>query len=301
MENSASSDDDLRSLMRRPEYRRHGAEGDRLRERVSAGYAARYPGPGPREIAKRQGEAMVHVRAHQRRGDDGRPHPVRAHDRAAPPAGTARAPAAPPRLAPRPAAPPPPARPSGAMPPRAWIGQPNQEWRERIAHEESRESAGRDHGYGARNASGALGRYQLTPIALQEAGWQNDRGGWQPPATFPDVRSDAAFLTNPAAQAAALTECQRKIEGRMVNNGVMARLGQQIRAFDGTPITLCEANLAAAGHRYGANGVRMYLEHRDRGATLAAARNDSQRYMFRVIENRLRRFEDMTSHQRLQP
>ena len=77
--------------------------------------------------------------------------------------------------------------------------------------------------------------------------------------------SDAEFLANPAAQEAALTDYLRRIEERMVNNGVMARLGQQVRAFDGTPIVLREANLAAAGHRYGASGVRAYIEHRDRG------------------------------------
>jgi hypothetical protein len=294
-------------MIRLPAYRQPGAVGEGLRREVAAAYAARYPGPSPREMAAQQGEAMVHVRAHQRRGEDGRPHGVRAYDRSAPPAGSGRpagAGQAAPRVSPL-AAPAQPARPRaaapGAMPPRAWVGQPNQAWRERIAEEESREGAARDHGYGVRNPSGALGRYQMTPIALREAGWQDKPGAWHPPADFPNVRSDAAFLANPAAQEAALTDYLREIEQRMVNNGVMARLGQQVRAFDGTPITLREANLAAAGHRYGAGGVKAYLEHRDRGASLSAARNESQRYMFRVIEGRLRRFEDVTSYQRLRP
>lgn len=306
MADAASDDADLRAMIRQPAYRQRGAAGEGLRQAVAVAYAARYPGPGPRELARQQGEAMVHVRAHQRRGEDGRPHAEQAYDRSARPAGGGR-PAGAGQTAPRPtprAAPAQPAQPRAAapavMPPRAWVGQPNQAWRERIAYEESREGAARDHGYGVWNGN-ALGRYQMTPIALREAGWQDGPGAWHPPANFPNVRSDAAFLANPAAQEAALTDYLRGIEHRMVNNGVMARLGQQVRAFDGTPIVLTEANLATAGHRYGAGGVKAYLEHRDRDVSLSAARNDSQRYMFRVIEGRLRRFEDVTSYQRLRP
>ncbi|RYI98529.1 MAG: hypothetical protein EON47_19345, partial [Acetobacteraceae bacterium] len=51
-------------------------------------------------------------------------------------------------------------------------------FRDRIALMESNARAP-DQGLAARNpASGALGRYQLTPQSLQDLGWQDQAGGW---------------------------------------------------------------------------------------------------------------------------
>ena len=98
-----AADEDLRSLMRSPDYGRPGVAGDRLRAEVRASFAERYPGPLERDATGRQVESAVHVRSYERRGDDGRLHTVQAYERGAPPS-------------------------TGS--PQAWVGQPNQSWRE---------------------------------------------------------------------------------------------------------------------------------------------------------------------------
>jgi hypothetical protein len=311
MADAASKDADLRAMIRQPAYRQAGAVGEGLRREVAAAYAARYPGPGPREMAAQQGEAMVHVRAHQRRGEDGRPHGVRAYDRSAPPAGSGRpagAGQAAPRVSPL-AAPAQPARPRaaapGAMPPRAWVGQPNQAWRERIAEEESRGSAARHHGYGVRNASGALGRYQMTDVALRAVGWRNEHDRWTAAARTEGIRSDADFLASPRAQETALNAYLRNNEQQLQDMGILQRVQDParnvIRDFDGGPLRLTEAGLAAAAHREGPATVRRYLENRDAGLPRpppVQRRGDLSR--FNEVERRLREFADIP-YERMRP
>ncbi len=74
--------------MREPSYRQPGQEGDRVRAAVQEGFAARYAGPLRRDATGRQvldgsGDDTVHVRAYERRGEDGAVHQVQAHQRGA--------------------------------------------------------------------------------------------------------------------------------------------------------------------------------------------------------------------------
>lgn len=51
---ATQTDEDLRSLMRHPDYGRFGVVGDHLRDQVRAGFAERYPGPLERDATGRQ-------------------------------------------------------------------------------------------------------------------------------------------------------------------------------------------------------------------------------------------------------
>lgn len=257
-----AADEDLRSLMRSPDYGRPGLAGNRLRAQVRAGYAERYPGPLERDATGRQVDGAVHVRSYERRGDDGRLHTVQAHERGAPPR---------------------------AAPQQAWVGQPNQTWREQIAHEESRQTAHIDSGYGA--IGGGLGRYQLQPGALLDAGWRTSNGQWSERAHAAGISSDAEFLANPAAQKAALSDVMRRNEEQLRANGAWRRIGQQVPGLRGGTVTITEAGLAAAAHRQGAGAVRDYIQHRLRGLPPPpSVRGRGNLSAFNVIEQRLRAY-----------
>lgn len=262
-----ATDEDLRSFMRSSDYGRPGLAGDRVRAQVRAGYAERYPDPLERDATGRQVDGAIHVRSYERHGDDGRLHTVQVHERGAPPR---------------------------AAPQQAWIGQPNQSWREQIAHEESRGTTQADFGYGVRGAGAGnpLGRYQITTIGFRGAGWQNDRGAWTQRAAEAGVTSDASFLSNPAAQEAALTDYMRENQRQLRVRGIAARVGQDIQSFDGEPIRLTEAGLAAAAHREGPRAVERYLDHRNRGLprppSIPNQRTD--RSVFNEVERRLREY-----------
>lgn len=187
-----------------------------------------------------------------------------------------------------------------AAPLRAWIGQPNQTWREQIAAEESRRSDG-DFGYGIRGPAGgtALGRYQILLDPLIDAGWRERHSphAWTPRARREGVSSDADFLARPAAQEVALNEVMQRNEEQLLANGAMRFLGRQMPALRGDPVLITESGLATAAHRQGARTVRRYLDHR--AANLpsppsVAGRGDLSR--FNVIEDRLRAFAG-TSYQ----
>lgn len=181
-----------------------------------------------------------------------------------------------------------------AAPLRAWIGQPNQTWREQIAAEESRRSDG-DFGYGLRGPAGgtALGRYQILLDPLIDADWRDRRSphGWTARARREGVASDADFLARPAAQEAALNEVMRRNEEQLVAYGVMRFLGRQMPGLRGDPVPITESGLAAAAHRQGAKTVRDDLLHR--AANLPPppsvdGRGDLSK--FNEVERRLRAF-----------
>lgn len=162
---------------------------------------------------------------------------------------------------------------------------------DRIALRES--SAQRPgQGYGARNPrSGALGRYQITPQALRDLGWQDAEGRWTPRAARHGAASEAAFLASPAAQEAALAGVLRRNERQLDRNGSLARAGGVVTGLDGGAVPLTEAGLVAAAHRRGAGSVARYLAHRT--TTPDAQLGPAERRAFAAVEGRLREFADL--------
>lgn len=153
--------------------------------------------------------------------------------------------------------------------PRAWIGQSNQSFRERISELE-RSGEHPDHGYGqASKGSTALGRYQILQSGLVDAGWKvKETGQWTDRARVAGVNSDADFLANPAAQEAAMTEYMRAVERQLTAKGARWHLGETYVGPDGLPVRVTEAGLAGAGHREGAgltNNTLVKLERKANG------------------------------------
>lgn len=179
--------------------------------------------------------------------------------------------------------------------PRAWEDFSNPDFRNRLAIAE--QSAGRpEFGYrevhDSRDPHGgrrlALGRYQLTPIALQAAGMMDKAGNWTGKY---GVHSQTQFLTNPEAQERALSDYLRDTERRLERNGGFAYIGATIDGLvDRFPVT--RAGVIAAAHRHGAPRTRDYLDRvaangfASRGLTLSPEE--------RAIETRLRTFADAT-------
>jgi hypothetical protein len=95
-------------------------------------------------------------------------------------------------------------------------------FREEIANEESRGSGG----YRAFNKSGALGAYQLTPIALEDIKWRDKNGTWSEAS---GIASDEAFLNNPLAQEIALKEYLARNNKILRTNGFEPPLGSRPR------------------------------------------------------------------------
>lgn len=164
-------------------------------------------------------------------------------------------------------------------------------FRQRIAAAESSATPTRP-GYAARNpSSGALGRYQLLPIALRDIGWQDAGGGWTEAAARHGVASEADFLANASAQEAAMDAYLRRAAQMLAQNGALGRSGDTVAGLAGDAIPVSEAGLLAAAHRRGAASVARYLTHRTEtpGAPLSPA--DSR--AFAAVEQRLRGFADL--------
>jgi hypothetical protein len=161
-----------------------------------------------------------------------------------------------------------------------------------IARLESSAPSRPDQGYGARNpASGALGRYQLLPVALRDIGWQDAAGQWTPLAASHGVRSEGDFLGTPAAQEAAMAAFLRRAEIQLERNGSLARSGGSVAGLDGGAVPLTESGLVAAAHRSGAHSVARYLAHR--GGDAEAPLSHADRATFTAVERRLRQFAEL--------
>ena len=160
-------------------------------------------------------------------------------------------------------------------------------FREEIANEESRGSGG----YRAFNKSGALGAYQLTPIALEDIKWRDKNGTWSEAS---GIASDEAFLNNPLAQEIALKEYLNRNQRILRNSGFEPPIGQTIRGLEGD-LTVTESGLAAAMHRAGAPMVKRYLQTlaNRNWANDARLWPDDQRSMIAAIEDRLRDFTNI--------
>lgn len=114
-----------------------------------------------------------------------------------------------------------------------------------------------DAGYRSVNASGALGRYQLTRTGgLRSAGMADGRGNWTGKY---GVHGAAEFLANPAAQELALEDYMRAIEGYNRAAGNDRFVGTAVAGKAG-PFVVTEGGLAAAAHRVGQRCVRQLLD-----------------------------------------
>jgi hypothetical protein len=158
-----------------------------------------------------------------------------------------------------------------------------------IARLESGPAGAAGGGHSARNpASGALGRYQMLPVALRDIGWQDANGGWTAAAAGFGVLSEQDFLANPAAQEAAMDAYLRRKEVQLDRNGSLARAGGSVTGLDGAAVPLTQAGLVAAAHRRGAHSVARYLAHRT--DTPEAALTPADRQAYAAVERRLRDF-----------
>lgn len=174
---------------------------------------------------------------------------------------------------------------------RPWEAQTNAAFRQRIAEAERSAEHQRD-GYGLRNASsGALGRYQILPIALRDIGWMDAAGGWTATAARHGATDEAAFLASPEAQEAAMSAYLARQETILDRMGTLASAGTTVTGLDGRPIALSEGALVAAAHRRGAGTLARYLAHRTQ--TPDAPLTPAQRAAFASIEHRLRGFTDV--------
>ncbi len=152
------------------------------------------------------------------------------------------------------------------------------------------------HGYRAYNESGkAHGRYQLTEEALEDAGMMDANKNW---TGRYGVHSREDFLNNPEAQEKAIEAYLERTEKSLRDNGATRHVGQTFQGIKGT-ITVTEDGLLAAAHRAGATRVKRYLEHKAAhgwSANLTDTADEKDAHMFKVIETRLREFQDVRRH-----
>ncbi len=160
------------------------------------------------------------------------------------------------------------AAPTRPRPPRAAAVQPsrapgstipNADFRNRLAIAEG-SAKHQNFGYDEVNNSNnpnliALGRYQLTPVALRAAGMMDRDGGWTGKY---GVHSRAAFLADPEAQEQALSDYLHDLERQLRANGAFAHIGETIDGLSARfPVT--HAGILAAAHREGAGATVDYL------------------------------------------
>jgi hypothetical protein len=171
-----------------------------------------------------------------------------------------------------------------------WSNRSNPNFRQKIAEAEM--SAVRDdNGYGDRNKdSNALGRYQLTPIALDQIKWRNNDGSWTEKARQHGVESDQQFLDNPEAQEDAMDEYLRDNERQADSFKLTKRVGDKVSRPGGN-FTVTLGGLMAAAHRHGARKTAKYF------AKLDSAKRHGQRPTLSKeegqIEKRLRDFQNV--------
>ena len=116
-------------------------------------------------------------------------------------------------------------------------------------------------GYDAKHPrSRALGRYQITPKAFRDIGWQDEYGNWTAKAKAQGVASEADFLNKPDAQEAALGAYFKRNDEQLDRNGSRRHLGEKYVSPIGKGFVVTEAGLAAAAHRSGAPMTKHVLE-----------------------------------------
>jgi hypothetical protein len=129
---------------------------------------------------------------------------------------------------------------------RAWESQPNADFRNRLAVAEQtadKPNFGYDEVHNSADPRRiALGRYQMTPLALRAAGMMNRNGNWTGKY---GIYSQAQFLADPEAQEQALSDYLADNERQLQANGALARLGETIDGLKAT-FTISLAGLMAA-------------------------------------------------------
>jgi len=171
-----------------------------------------------------------------------------------------------------------------------WHGRPNETFRQKIAEAE-RSAEHENDGYGQYAPSGAMGRYQLTLLALRDIKWKDADGPWTDLAGEQGVNSDSAFLANPAAQEEAMTAYMRRNEAQLKANESKSYIGIEYRDHEGKRLKITGAGLAAAAHREGARATARTLAKLQEKA--AGQRRTFTKEEVRAIK-RIRDFEDVT-------
>lgn len=176
-----------------------------------------------------------------------------------------------------------------AAPDRHWERHPNPEFRQAIAEAE-RSTEHKNHGYQQHNPSGALGRYQMTDVALKAAGMKTPDGRWTGKY---GIRSDQDFLADPEAQERALSDYLSDNDRQLLQNGSKSFIGRSIAGMEANFI-ITEAGLAGAAHRHGAPTVRQYLAHQQRTGWRSdfSTLTEERRKTFKQVETRLRTFRN---------
>jgi hypothetical protein len=174
----------------------------------------------------------------------------------------------------------------------------NPDWMDEIA---KRETAGQPHdGWGTvrRDPDGneALGRFQMTKPALQDAGLIDKNGDWTGKY---GVNNREDFLNNPEAQKAALRDHTESVQDQLRKNGAERHINQKIDGVKGE-ITATDGGLQAAAHRQGATTVRDYLKHQEAHGWKSDASTfpPQQRGSFLSVETRLREFQSIPRSKR---
>lgn len=148
---------------------------------------------------------------------------------------------------------------SGPSVSRAWENYPNADFRNRLAVAE-RSAGHKNFGYGEVNDSPdpnqiALGRYQLTPVALRAAGIMDRTANWTGKY---GIHSRTEFLADPDAQEKALTDYLNDNERQLRALGAFTHIGETIHGLDGD-FQVTRAGIMAAAHREGAPATKDYL------------------------------------------
>ncbi|MBI3507284.1 MAG: hypothetical protein HY059_20810 [Proteobacteria bacterium] len=141
-----------------------------------------------------------------------------------------------------------------------WHGKSNRKFREEIAKAERSSDKPHDGYREHARISKALGRYQLTPIALADIEWRNLDGTWTKEARKHGVRSDHDFLSKPSAQEDAFTAYMRRNEEQLQANGSKHHVGEKYCDHEGKSVKVTEAGLAASAHREGARATKDALD-----------------------------------------
>jgi hypothetical protein len=169
----------------------------------------------------------------------------------------------------------------------AWVGQTHQNLREFIANNEQPD-VDNDPSYGYANvhsSTDALGRYQLTPLALQDIGLKDMDGNWTTDTSFYRVyhiTSDNDFLQNEQAQEAAMTAFITRLEQETTY--AQQYIGTTYIGVQGKPVTVTMSGIIAAAQREGGPAVNNYFKSYDGEDTYGQKLNNTNA----PIETRIR-------------
>ena len=169
---------------------------------------------------------------------------------------------------------------------------PNVPFSTAFRNEMHKEESPKDDYKAINTGSGALGRYQLTDDALKDAGLKDRKTG-QWTGKY-GIHSAADFLNNPRAQELAAADYHEANIRHLTANGAMNRTGQTYQGIK-APITITDAGLVAAAHRYGAKTVGEYLDHvfAHKGISDQNTFPSGKEKAYLAIETRLRKFQNI--------